>query len=349
MAGVMTSTVADSPRGVGGTVRCSSGERVLIDGCGRRIDHLRLSVNDDCDLHCVYCRPQKPAVSSKDRTTLSDAQRIELVRFLHDRYGLSHVRITGGEPLLYRNVIPLVGALRAAFPDLSLAMTTNGRLLYRRSFDLYHAGLSRLNVSVDSLRPQRYFEITNGRLDDVLAGLDAATVVGFSPPKINTVVLRGLNDDEVVELARWALSRGSELRFLEAMPIGPAADVNRRGFVAAEEVRQRLAEHLHLTPLARSLGETAVRYRVEGDGCAGVLGFISPVSDPFCTSCRRLRVTSQGRLFPCLLDDRSVDLSGAWRDGVLRTSVAEQLIGDAVADKQPEGHRQATDMVSLGG
>ncbi len=162
------------------------------------------------------------------------------------------------------------------------------------------------------------------------------------------MVLRGVNDDEVVQLATWALSQGSEMRFLEAMPIGPAGRTNRLAFVAAAEIRRKLAEHFALTPLAHHQGETAVRYRAEGKECSGVVGLIAPVSEPFCGECRRMRITADGKLYPCLLDSRNVDLSPAF-NGAFSRDRAAQIIESAVAQKQPQGQFQSTTMVKLGG
>lgn len=322
----------------------------LLDGCGRRIDHLRISVISTCDLRCAYCRPTGEDGEAPDGAALTDAQRLDLITFLHGWYGLGRVRITGGEPLLHKGVVALIADIRRALPDLSLAMTTHGRLLYRKGFELRRAGLDRLNVSLDSLDPRRYHDITGGTLADVLAGIESAQFVGFDPPRINTVVLRGANDDEVVTLARWALSNGSEIRFLEAMPIGAGAAGNRERFVSGAEVRGRLATHFELTPLPRDYGETAQRFRAAADDCEGVIGLITPVTDVFCGQCRRIRVTADGRLFPCLLDARCVDLRAAWAQGRFQPDTAASLIEAAVHDKLRIGPQmQPTQMVALGG
>ena len=342
----------------------------LIDGCGRRIDHLRLSVTSKCDLRCVYCEPESAtsADGNGQRTngnhklrlagakhdapkpfTLTDEQRVEFVAFLHERYGLSQVRITGGEPLIYRGTVSLVASIRRRMPGIRIAMTTNGRLLYQNGLELKRAGLDRLNVSLDSLDPARYHAITRGHIDAVLDGLRSAIFVGFDPPKINTVVLKGMNDGELVGLAQWAMARGHEIRFLEAMPIGPVAELNRRAFVPASQIRALLAEEFTLEPLEAVPGETAKRYAAVNGSCRGVIGIIAPVSEPFCAGCRRIRLTADGRLFPCLLDNRSVDLASAWHDGVLRTDAAAELITSAIAGKKPVGKVQSVPMISLGG
>jgi cyclic pyranopterin phosphate synthase len=295
-------------------------------------------------------------------------QRVAFVRLLHERRGLSQVRITGGEPLLDPRAADLIAALRDEMPDLTLAMTTNGRRLVSLAGALRAAGLDRLNVSLDSLDPTAYQHITGGRLTEVIEGLDAADAEGFPPARINVVVLRGLNDHELPELARWAVARGSEIRFLEAMPIGPAATFNRRHFVPAAEMRLLLRAHFALTPLDRRPGETARRYSAVANAtrgglarttaertrterlCSGVVGLIAPVTEPFCTECRRIRLTADGRLYPCLLDDRCVDVRQTWSASNFDLAALDALLHRAVEGKRPRGPRQqATQMVQLGG
>lgn len=344
----------------------------LIDDCGRRIDHLRVSVTSACDLRCTYCRP---SVCSHDGgSPLTDAQRVELIACLHDRFGLSQIRLTGGEPLLHRSLVELIAELRTRLPGIGLAMTTNGQHLASRAVELRRAGLDRLNISLDSLNPRRYAAITGGRLGPVLDGIDAAITAGFPPPRINCVVLRGANDAEIASLADWSIARRLEIRFLEAMPIGPAAAANRARFVPAAQIRAALAARFRLTPLPPVPGQTARRYRAvprpptgRGGTIAeparpridaatfeparfGVVGIIAPVSEPFCSDCRRMRLTADGRLFPCLLDSRSVDLRRAWIDDQLSNEAAAHLVRAAVEDKRPSGPRlQSISMITLGG
>ena len=324
-------------------------ERGLIDGCGRRIDCMRISVIDACDLQCVYCRPDASDVGERRGRPLSDHQRLEFIRFLHQRYGLKHLRITGGEPLLYRSLISFVASVRRAAPDLALAMTTNAHRLKDQALELRRAGLDRLNVSLDSLDPKRYGRITGGKLDDVFAGLEAARQAGFSPPKVNMVVLRDINDDEIIPLAEWALSRGCQVRFLEAMPIGQAAKFNSQAFVSAAEIRATLGAHFRLEPLPDARGGTAKCFLASRGSYMGTVGIISPVSEPFCSGCGRIRLTADGRLYPCLLDSRSVPLSSAWRADSFDHAQADRLVRGAVSSKKPRGRVQATSMVTLGG
>lgn len=281
---------------------------------------------------------------------MSDCQRLELIRWLRQQCGLRQVRLTGGEPLLHPTILHLIGAIRAFVPDVALAMTTNAVRLGPLAADLRTAGLDRLNISLDTIDPCRYRELTGGALAPVLDGIDRALAAGFPPPKLNCVVLRGVNDDHLLDLADWAFSRAIEMRFLEAMPIGPAAEFNREHFVAVGEIRRRLSAGLRLTPLPREPGETAQRFAARAEGARGVIGLIAPVTQPFCGQCRRMRLTADGRLFPCLLDSRSVDLACCWRLGQLDAAQLDEQLRRAVAEKQPAGpQRQHTAMITIGG
>ncbi len=327
----------------------SNHSRELIDRHGRRINHLRLSVTNRCDLDCVYCKPGSSGSAEPRRETLSDEQRVHFVKTLHDEFGLRQVRITGGEPLVYPHLVSLVRSIRKAAPKLTIAMTTNARLLYRYGFNLKQAGLDRINVSLDSVDPEKYKAITGGNLDDVLTGLESAVFLGFPKPRINTVVLRDYNDHDVIPLVHWAMSKGFELRFLEAMPIGPAAQLNRQAFVSSAEVLNTLRREFDLEELSRESGETAQRYSVRSSNGAGVIGVISPVSEPFCASCRRIRLTADGKLYPCLLDNRWTDLGKVLQDGDRDNGQIEKTLFEAVQSKAAAGHEQTSRMISIGG
>jgi cyclic pyranopterin phosphate synthase len=320
----------------------------LTDRFGRTIDHLRLSVTARCDLRCTYCRPAGTP-SDQPGADLTGDQRVDLVRLLAGRFGLAQVRLTGGEPLLDPTLVPLIAAIRTAVPALAIAMTTNGRRMAELAAELRAAGLDRLNVSLDSLDPAVYRRITGGELRPVLDGLDAAEAAGFPPPRINTVVLRDLNHTGLASLARWALHGGREIRFLEAMPIGPAAAFNRDHFVPAAQILSELSTLFDLSPLGLEHGATADRYQARDGWRCGVVGIIAPVSRPFCGSCRRIRVTADGRLFPCLLDSRFVDLRPAWTTNGFDAPRAADLIRSAVGAKAERGTLQSTPMIRLGG
>jgi len=321
----------------------------LYDGVGRRIDHLRLSVMSACDLHCRYCRPVGLRSATVRTRSMTHAMCVELVSWLTEDHGLSKVRITGGEPLLAAGLVDLVAAIKAGHPELTLVLTTNASRLAFLAEPLRDAGIERVNVSLDTLRADRFASLTGGDLSEVLGGIEAARRVGFEEIKVNVVALKGINEDEFADLLAWGCRQGFEVRFLEAMPIGPAADFNRRHFLSGAQMRRIVGQCFELTPLPQEFGLTARRYAVSGRGVSGVCGFITPVSEPFCGQCRRIRVTEHGRLFPCLLDSRSFDLMPAWRDGHLDTAVAERVLRLAVEDKAPRGTVQATPMVALGG
>lgn len=322
----------------------------LIDGIGRRIDHLRLSVTSACDLRCVYCRPASEVEHAGTRRLLSDDQRVELVQFLHDSSCLKQVRLTGGEPLLHRGMVSLVARIRAAAPNLSIALTTNAIRLRPLAVSLRSAGLDRLNISLDSLDRRLYRALTGGDLGSVLAGIDGAMAAGFPPPKVNTVALRGLNDHEIPRLASWGARQGIEVRFLEAMPIGPAARLNQERFVSADEILSRLRHEFELMPIIRGWGSTAMRYRIRNSTSEGVIGLIAPITQPFCAQCRRIRVTADGQLYPCLMDNRCFDLQTAWQGAGFDRRIAGHIIQQAIDEKPPSGGRvQQTVMVRLGG
>ncbi|GJQ25353.1 MAG: cyclic pyranopterin monophosphate synthase [Phycisphaerae bacterium] len=322
--------------------------RPLIDGHARVIDHLRLSLTSACNLHCLYCRPQ--AAARHGPRDLSDDQRLDLIRFLHDSYGLTRLRLTGGEPLLHRSLVMLIDRIRSTFPALAIAMTTNGGRLKSMAVALRRAGLDRLNISLDSMEPATYRTLTGGRLAPVLDGIDAAVAAGFPPPRLNAVVLAGINDHQLPGMVSWAVQRGLELRLLEAMPIGPAASFNREHFVPARRFKDILQQHIELTPLPRHPGETAMRFAVRTGALRGTIGIIAPLSESFCGQCRRIRITADGRLFPCLLDSHFVDLAPCWGEAGFLPDEAHDRIAHAVAGKRATGPlKQYAAMVALGG
>jgi GTP 3',8-cyclase len=320
-------------------------DRGLQDGCGRVIDCLRVSVTDRCDLRCRYCRTESPPATDG---LLSDSERLEFITFLARDCGLRQVRFTGGEPLAHAGLVELIAATRSAGPALSIAMTTNGQQLADHAAKLHSAGLDRINVSVDSLDPLNYRALTGGSLERVQAGMDAAVTAGFTKIRVNCVVLRGGNHDELGAMVRWAAGRGFELRFLEAMPIGPAGEFNRDHFVSAREIRETLSRELVLTDVGRRAGATSHQYCVEIEGRRVEFGVIAPVSEPFCTDCRRMRITAAGRLFPCLLDSRNVDLLPLLRAHAPPAELRHAVFA-AIKGKAQTGSKQSTAMIQLGG
>ena len=282
----------------------------MIDGEGRRIEYLRLSVTDRCNCRCAYCMPEG-GVPMLGHADILSFEELAAVARAAAELGVRKVRLTGGEPLARRGVVDLVRMV-AAVPGVDeVAMTTNATLLAPVAGALREAGLSRLNVSLDTLRPDRYAKITRcGRLEDTLAGLDAAREAGFSRTKVNCVLMGGVNDDEVADLAGLARNEAVDVRFIELMPIGPAAGWPRASFVAADAVLDAL-------PGLELLGRDGVAELYRMPGWAGRVGLIRPMSHKFCDGCSRIRVTADGKLKPCLHSAAEIDLRGLGHEGLL--------------------------------
>lgn len=299
--------------------------RSLIDQFGRPAGYLRLSVTDRCDMRCVYCMPES-GLSYSPRSEILSFGEIHRLARLFASFGVTAIRVTGGEPLLRRDLPELVSRL-AEIPEITdLSLTTNGSRLRELAGPLRRAGLKRINISLDSLDSARFSRITHGGiLSTVLDGLEAALRAGLGPVKINMVVMRGLNDDEVIPMLRFAIEKGVELRYLEAMPLGEAGTESIGRFVPNSEVRQRLAEEFDLCPAENAPHFTARAYRVIGTGAR--VGFISPVSDRFCAICNRIRLSPQGLLQPCLGFPGGVDLKAP-----LRTGATDEALGDLIRE-----------------
>nr|HID13333.1 GTP 3',8-cyclase MoaA [Anaerolineae bacterium] len=289
-----------------------------LDAYNRPISYLRISVTDRCNLRCVYCMPPEGVVWRPHEAILR-YEEIETVVRAAAELGVSKVRLTGGEPLVRLGIVDLVRNL-ARLPGVDdLAMTTNGILLSHYAADLAEAGLQRVNISLDTLRPERFQHITRlGQLGDVLAGMEAAREAGLEPVKINTVVIRGMNDDEVVDFARKTMEAEWNVRFIELMPVGNGALVDSKWeerVVTAQEIRERIEAALgELEPAKVSAGSGPARY-YRLPGARGTLGFITPISEHFCYRCNRLRLTADGQLRPCLLSDYEIDLRTVLRRG----------------------------------
>jgi len=310
---------------------------VLLDRYGRASASLRLSLTDRCNLRCAYCMPAEGLEWLPREDTLTDDEVVRVVRVAVE-LGMRDVRLTGGEPLLRRNLVGLVARL-AALPDAPrLSITTNGLSLARLAAPLAEAGLERVNVSLDTLIREWYAVITRrDRFDDVLAGLEAARAAGLSPVKLNAVLLRGVNDDEAVSLVRWAASEGYEMRFIEQMPLDPQHGWDRTQMVTGAEILAALAAELELLPLPGRGSAPAERFEVlDGGRSLGTVGVIASVTMPFCADCDRVRVTADGQLRNCLFARSETDLRSALRSGASDAELAA-LFGVAVEAKLP-GH-----------
>ncbi len=296
----------------------------LVDGFGRPHDDLRVSVTDRCNLRCAYCMPEEPEWFPRERI-LSFEEIERLVRLLVAD-GVRKVRITGGEPLVRSGIETLVGMLAAIDGVEDLSLTTNGVLLDRLAEPLRRAGLRRLNVSLDTFRADRFAELTRrDQLDRVLAGLAAAREAGFAPIKINTVLMPGVNDDEVEEIVERCRRDGYEVRFIEFMPLSNGSwDPTR--VLSGDKVRERIEARWPLTPdPAGDPHAPATRYLFT-DG-AGAVGFINSVTAPFCGNCSRLRLTSDGHFRVCIYDNNEIDLKTPMRAGASDDRLREQIAG----------------------
>ncbi len=279
---------------------------ILTDLHHRRIQYLRLSVTDRCNLRCRYCMPAEGVRKLQHSDILSFEQMHRIAR-LAISLGIEKIRITGGEPLIRKNLVSFLADLARIEGLKELALTTNGLLLRELAPELRRAGVHRLNISLDSMKPDTFAMITRGGdLGKALDGINAAEQAGFSPLKINTVVIRGSNDDEVVNFAALTLRNPHQVRFIEYMPTTLAADWSS-AFVSGEEILQRISEVYPLQPLpsAASAGPAKV-FRIPG--AMGTIGMIAPISSHFCESCNRIRLTASGAIKGCLFGDGGVDL-----------------------------------------
>lgn len=313
---------------------------------------LRLSVTDRCALRCLYCAPAESLAFAPRDEQLTFDEIIAFAQVLKSSFGLSKVRLTGGEPLQRAELEKLV-AMLAALGVGDLALTTNGQLLAGKAAALKQAGLRRVNVSLDSLAPDNYRAMARGgELRHTLVGIEAALSAGLTPLKLNMVVMRGKNDHEVLALARFGMELGCDVRFLELMPIGVAAAEFDQYFVSSAEVRERLAEEFEFTPLPEEPAESSRDFVAEHrSGRIATVGFISPYSQPFCSGCRRLRLTSTGVLMGCLARSQGESLTPYLRGR--REPDREAIIAAieaAVKLKRTNGEFvQPREMVGIGG
>jgi cyclic pyranopterin phosphate synthase len=312
-----------------------SAETPLIDRFGRRITYVRLSVTDRCDLRCVYCM-------SENMTFLPRAQVLTLEEITRlgrcfSELGVTKLRITGGEPLVRPNVLWLFRQLGQLSALRDLTLTTNGSQLARYAAPLKEAGVTRVNISLDSLRAERFRRITRlGHLEKTVAGLDAALAAGFQRVKLNSVILKNRNHDEVVDLVRFAIDRGIDISFIEEMPLGVIGDHDRaEAYYSSDRIRADLSEHFELLPTPERSGGPSRYFRIPGQDTR--VGFISPHSHNFCGDCNRVRVTAEGRLLLCLGQEHSADLRRVLRAHPGDDAPVKQAIAAAMALK-PHGH-----------
>lgn len=301
----------------------------MHDTCGRKIDYLRISVTDLCNLRCKYCIPEKGVPLKRHEDILTYEEILRVVQEAA-ALGVTKVRITGGEPLVRREIAELIRGI-AAIPGIrDIGLTTNGLLLAEQAAALKAAGLHRVNISLDTLNAEKYSEITRGgELAQVLAGIQAAREAGLTPIKINAVLIGGFNDDEIEAFVALTQAEPMDVRFIELMPIGEASTWSAGHFISNETVLKRIPA---LMPLADQDARSPARY-YQLPGAQGKIGLINPISSHFCASCNRLRLTADGRLKPCLNTDTEISLKPSLRgDESLRSRLLE------AARLKPESH-----------
>ncbi|MBV6394490.1 MAG: GTP 3',8-cyclase [Anaerolineales bacterium] len=317
---------------------------MAIDRFGRSINYLRISLTDHCNLRCVYCMPEDQTF--RPNAELMQDDEVLLLTYLFASLGFHKIRLTGGEPTVRAHIVDLVRGIAHTPGIRSVSMTTNGVLLGRLAQPLADAGLQRVNISIDTLNPEKFKRLTRwGKLEDVWNGIEAAETAGLSPVKLNAVIVRGYNENDVVDLARLTLDRPWQIRFIEMMPFAGVTEVQMGGVVTASEIQERIED---------SLGDLQAIHEGQLDGEArmfklpraqGEVGFISSVSAPFCSACNRARLTADGRLRLCLLREKEVDLLTPLRAGATLDDL-RQIILDGVWEK-PWGHGLAEGVIPL--
>lgn len=315
----------------------------LIDQFGRTATDLRISLIDKCNLRCRYCMPAEGLDWLKKNEMLAGHEIIRLADIAISQLGIEEIRFTGGEPLVRVDLIDIIAGIHAAHPDVELSMTTNGINLERKIDDLVAAGLSRINVSLDTVCPETFARITRrDRLTKVLTGLHAAKAAGLEPIKINAVLLRGLNDQQAAELLTWTLEHDYKLRFIEQMPLDADHKWTRDNMVTAAEIREQISQVYTLTPHEEPRGSAPaelfdVRDRTTND-ILGTVGIIASVTEPFCAACTRTRLTADAKVRSCLFSHTETDLMELLRDGSSDEAIAHAW-RDAMWHK-PKAHGQ---------
>lgn len=309
----------------------------LIDNFGRQVTYVRISITDRCDFRCVYCMDEEMTFMPRER--LLTLEEIAFLVRAFCELGIEKVRITGGEPLVRRDVdwlVEEIGSLKHHTSLKELTMTTNGSQLPKYAEKMVAAGMDRINISLDSLQPDRFRQLTRtGELQQVLAGIDAARQAGFKRIKLNAVIMKGRNEDEIVDLAQFAIANDLDISYIEEMPLGQVTHQRQESFCSSDEVLAMLQKHFALQSSIANTGGPSRYYQVAGTNSK--IGFISPHSHNFCESCNRVRVTTEGRLLLCLGQEHSMDLREVIRRHPGDIDKLKQAIIDSMQIK-PKGH-----------
>jgi cyclic pyranopterin phosphate synthase len=310
---------------------------MLMDGFGRVATDLRVSLTDRCNLRCTYCMPPEGLDWLPKPELLTDDELLRLIAIGVERLGIDEIRFTGGEPLLRRGLVEIVARSAALRPRARLSLTTNGIGLDRLAAPLADAGLDRVNVSLDTIDRDTFRRLAHrDRLPDVLAGLAAAERAGLRPVKVNTVLMRGINDGEAVSLLRFCLARGYELRFIEQMPLDAQHGWTRENMITADEILDRLSAEFSLVPDGTARRGSAPAETFQIDGGPARVGVIASVTRPFCGACDRVRLTADGQIRNCLFAREESDLRAPLRSGASDEDLAERWVA-AIAGKRA-GH-----------
>lgn len=327
--------------------------RGAFDAYGRQMTYLRISLTDRCNFRCVYCMPASGMVFQPRDEMLTDDELLRAIR-IFAKVGFHKIRLTGGEPTIRPHLVDIVREIKSIPGIDELSMTTNGLLLGRIAHDLKAAGLDRVNISFDTLDPVKFKLMTRGgRLDLVWQGLQAAEDAGLTPIKINAVVLKGHNEHEVGDLAALTIDNAWQMRFLEIMPMEGVGEVYDQSLITSEMTRAKLEEQFGpLTPISANPGDPAVVWKIPG--AKGEIGFISPVSAPFCSTCNRVRLAADGKIRLCLLRDDELDIRDMMRSGaddaalerVIRAGVWRKPWGHGIAEGD---HETGRGMSQIGG
>lgn len=313
----------------------SQNNDILVDNFNRQVTYLRISVTDRCDFRCVYCMAED--MEFVPRARLLTLEELSFIARAFSELGVSKFRITGGEPLVRRNILKLFNDL-GDMPGINeLNLTTNGSQLTKMAKELKAAGLDRINISLDSLNPEKFTRITRvGKLETVLDGINAAQEVGFKRIKINAVILKNRNDDEVLDLVDFAIQRGVDISFIEEMPLGVIGDHDRaEAYYSSDEIKRDIETKYDLIASAESTGGPSKYFKIAEQTTK--IGFISPHSHNFCDTCNRVRLTCEGRLLLCLGQEHSVDLRAVVRSHPNNMEKLKQAIRESMKIK-PEGH-----------
>jgi cyclic pyranopterin phosphate synthase len=308
---------------------------MLIDNFGRQVTYLRISVTDRCDLRCVYCMSEEMEfIPHKQLLTLEELTRIGSA---FSQLGVNKIRITGGEPLIRRNILKVFNKLGQCDNINDLTLTTNGTQLTKYAHELKQAGVTRINISLDTLKPERFKRLTRvGDINKTLDGIDAAIKQNFNKVKINAVILKNRNHDECTDLVKFAINRGADITFIEEMPLGAITEHDRaEAYYSSDQILQDLEQTFSLTPSTANTGGPSKYHQVANTNTR--VGFISPHSHNFCSDCNRVRLTAEGRLLLCLGQEHSVDLRRVVRAHPTNDDALFEAIKDSMSIK-PKGH-----------